>query len=463
MHRRFVRSAAPRPVAQPVDLAQITGRDQHLSALAQHSRRFRLVGLGNQRHLAIRGQAVDASIAVGREQDLPVRRTRPRANAWGYGKQIVDVLLLRAPQCFHAVVGIDPVQRRFFHTRQVEDRSVGNGSGRDRRRLNRFRLRRLYVRARLCIGGHRNGGDRRRSGRASGLRGLRGSLRALGDRASQCRRVNGSIRRGDDGADLRQVGVIQHEGFVLRADAVQDAVRLAPGQQPPFAVESQAGHVRLPGLIIHFALAGGGHAKDLALVARAHVERAIRPHRQRPDVASARPEVFAGFALRDAVDLSIRRRARVERAGRVDGQSEDLRLLGRPQELRCPALIDLVQLAPVSGGRIHNTLAALRQAPYDRLVGGEQRVDLGRDRQPAVARQGQPLEPASDEVLVIVHLPRRGSGREQDGRHGQQSASVEDSHSLMSTWIVFDPVTTEPMPSISSSASLELKVCESPP
>src|SRR5207247_4006392 len=101
--------------------------------------------------------------------------------------------------------------------------------------------------------------------------------------------------------------------------------------------------------------------------------------------------------------------------------------------------------------------------PYNRLIGGEQRVDLGRNRQTAVARQGQPLEPASDEVLVIVHLPRRGARREQRGRQGQQSADVEDSHSLMSTWIVFDPVTTEPMPSISSSASLELKVWESPP
>ena len=60
-------------------------------------------------------------------------------------------------------------------------------------------------------------------------------------------------------------------------------------------VQRQAGDVRLPGVVPDFACPGPGDAKDFALIARAHVERAVGPRRQGPDV----------FGLRRRPDLRV--------------------------------------------------------------------------------------------------------------------------------------------------------------
>jgi len=54
--------------------------------------------------------------------------------------------------------------------------------------------------------------------------------------------------------------------------------------------------------------------------------------------------------------------------------------------------------------------------------------------------------------------PRQWRRAPCDRRQGQQSADarLQASHSLISTWIVFDPVITSPPPSISSSASFRV-------
>ena len=357
-------------VAETVNPAEVPRGGQHLPALGQQPRGFRFVGLSDQRDFAIRRQTVDAATAIGGEQDMAGRR-----------QQVVDVLFLRAPQRLHRVIGIDAIQRRFLDARYIEHRS-GRGcySGRLSRLGRGGILRRFHIGSGLGVGSHGDRGDRRGGGARARSGRLPGPLRAPGDRATQRRGVDSSIRGGCDGADLRQIRIVQHEGLVPGADAVQDAVRLAAGEQLPIAVQGQAGDVRLSGLIVNFALAGGGDAEDLALIAGADIQRAVGRDGQRPDVTGAGREVLAGLALQDAIDLSIRRCAGVDGARRVNRQGKDLRLIGRPQKLRAAGFIDLVQAAAVSGGGIDDAVAALCQAPHDGLIGGEQRVDLRRHR-----------------------------------------------------------------------------------
>ena len=60
---------------------------------------------------------------------------------------------------------------------------------------------------------------------------LIGCLRALGDGPAERGGIDRAIGHGDDGADLRQVGVVEHERLVLGGDAIEDAVGLGAGQQ----------------------------------------------------------------------------------------------------------------------------------------------------------------------------------------------------------------------------------------
>ena len=94
-----------------------------------------------------------------------------------------------------------------------------------------------------------------RDAAAARLRGLRRSLRALGQRAAQGGHVDCAIGSGNNGADLGQVGIVQHERFVLGRDAIQNAVRFGARQQPALGVHGQASDVRLAGIVIQLAFA----------------------------------------------------------------------------------------------------------------------------------------------------------------------------------------------------------------
>src|SRR5579872_4496013 len=122
----------------------------------------------------------------------------------------------------------------------------------------------------------------------------------------------------------------------------------------------------------------------------------------------------------------------------------------------------------MSGRRVERSIRSLRHAPYHGLVGAEDRVEFGRDRQPAIPAQRNTREAPADEVAVGVHLPRRGSAgkarrQKNGGEHGGPCERTNDNlHSFTSTWMVLVPEITMSPPSISMSATLALRVCERP-
>src|ERR1017187_7114143 len=82
-------------------------------------------------------------------------------------------------------------------------------------------------------------------------------LSALGQRAAKRGRVHGSVGLGNDGADLGQAGVVEHEGLVLGRYAIENTVRLGARQQAALRIHGQAGDVRLAGIVIQLARARG--------------------------------------------------------------------------------------------------------------------------------------------------------------------------------------------------------------
>ena len=104
---------------------------------------------------------------------------------------------------------------------------------------------------------------------------------------------------------------------------------------------------------------GAVHAKDLALIAGADVERAIRRDGERPDVAGLGREVLGGLAVLDAVDLAVGRSAGVDRAVGVHGDGEDLGLLGGPQQRRLAGRVDAVDAAAIAGGGVQRAVGRL--------------------------------------------------------------------------------------------------------
>ena len=103
------------------------------------------------------------------------------------------------------------------------------------------------ARLRLCR--HADGGSCRSDYRSAGLCRyiLRYALCTLRQRSTHGHCVNGAVRRGRKRADFGQTGVIQYEGFVLAGNAVENAVRLRPGEYLPVPVDCQPRHMRLPG------------------------------------------------------------------------------------------------------------------------------------------------------------------------------------------------------------------------
>ena len=89
-----------------------------------------------------------------------------------------------------------------------------------------------------------------------------------GRAATHGRRIHAAIRRDRQRSNLREIGVVQHERLALPLDAIHNPVRFAAGKQRAFGVESQCGHIRLAGLVIHRTLARACDSIDLALIAR---------------------------------------------------------------------------------------------------------------------------------------------------------------------------------------------------
>ena len=61
----------------------------------------------------------------------------------------------------------------------------------------------------------------------------------LATRAAERRGIDGAIGHGHDGADLGQVGVVEHEGLVLGGDAVENAVGLGAGEQAALRIDAR--------------------------------------------------------------------------------------------------------------------------------------------------------------------------------------------------------------------------------
>ena len=101
-----------RLVAEAINFSEIPRGGQDLASAGQKASRFGLIGLGEQRHLSVWRQPIDAARAVGRKHDLAVGR-----------EHIVYILFLGAPERLNGVVGIDPVQRRLLDSAQIEYRT----------------------------------------------------------------------------------------------------------------------------------------------------------------------------------------------------------------------------------------------------------------------------------------------------------------------------------------------------
>ena len=189
-----------------------------------------------------------------------------------------------------------------------------------------------------------------------------------------------------------------------------------PASSRPCAIDHQAGDVALAGGVICFALARPGDAEDAAAVAGARVERAIGRERERPDVFRFRIEVFRGLAVFDAIDFSVGRTGRIDDAGFIDGDGEDLGAVGGPEQLRGSVWFDAEDAAAMAGGGVERAIRRGRDAPDDGLFGGEKGVELRGERKAAVAAQRDAIEFAFDEIGEAGHLP----GVAVDARQWQQ-------------------------------------------
>src|SRR5437867_7239654 len=110
---------------------------------------------------------------------------------------------------------------------------------------------------------------------------------------------------------------------------------------------------------------------------------------------------------------------------------------------------------------VEHAVGTAGDTPDHRLIGRKQRLDAGRQRQLAIAAERHTLKAAAHKILVCVQLP--GCGTACPGTRAQRRQQNNSLHSFTSTWIVLDPeITMSPMP-ISSSAILELRVCEMVP
>ena len=101
----------------------------------------------------------------------------------------------------------------------------------------------------------------------------------------------------------------------------------------------------------------------------------------------------------------------------IHRDGEDLGLFGGPQKRGFARGIDAVDAAAVAGGGVERTVGGLGDAPDHRLVGGEDGIHLGSERQAAFAAERDAVEVAADEIAVGVHLP--GGGAAGDRASGQ--------------------------------------------
>ena len=398
MRRSFVGSGRPGLLAQTEDAAHVAGGGQHGVFGRQQPGGLALVGLGDEGDAPVGRETVNAAVLVGRKENLALQR-----------EHVVDVLFLGAPQRFDGVIGVDAVDRglldaaHIHHGVELRGDLGGRGGG---GRLG-LHFGGLDIAARAGLGFHcdGSGGGGSHSGGGGGLGGLRRAGRELGHRPAQRSGVHGAIRHGNDGADLGQVGVVEHERLILGGNAIEDAVGLGAGEQATLRIHCQPGDVRLAGLVIELALARRGDPVNLPLIAGADIERSIGRAGERPDIAGLRVEVFDGLAVFDAVYLAVGRSARVDRAVIIHGDGEDLGLIGRPVQRCFAVLIDAVDASAMAGGSVQRLIGCLGDGPDNRLVGSEDGLHFGSEREPPLAAERDAVEAAAYEILVGVHLP----------------------------------------------------------
>src|SRR5580692_12430205 len=111
----------------------------------------------------------------------------------------------------------------------------------------------------------------------------------------------------------------------------------------------------------------------------------------------------------------------------------------------------------MSGTRIERAVRSRRDAPDDRLAGGENRVQFRSQRQLSILIEGNSGESPFQKILIGVHFPGgAGGGPERAGRKAAERYKRKcDFHSFTSTATFFDPVTTVLPVSICSSSILD--------
>ena len=93
--------------------------------------------------------------------------------------------------------------------------------------------------------------------------------------------------------------------------------------------------------------------------------------------------------------------------------------------------VDAVDAAAMSGGGVERTIGRLGHAPDDGLIGGEEGIDFGREREAAFAAERDAVEAAADEIAstssvsqVVVPLEKAAGGEQPrtERRHKRSDA-----------------------------------------
>ncbi len=183
------------------------------------------------------------------------------------------------------------------------------------------------------------------------------------------------------------------------------------------------------------ALALGIDPVDLALAARRHIEAALSIESQGPDVPLFGIEehrALPGFV--DGVDLAFGVGGREEPAIRADEQGLNLGL-GRVIKGLGGSVLDLQDLAVVSGPRIQDALGVDRDRPYR----GRAEVGAGGrggcEREAARGIDGQAFDLAFQKIphggdSEELGLDREGGGREK-GEKGKLSSAKSGEHEIL--------------------------------
>ena len=215
-----------------------------------------------------------------------------------------------------------------------------------------------------------------------------------------------------------------------------------PASSRPCGIHSQPGDVGLAGIVIQLALARA-RRRDKPCPGR----RCPRRARHRAPRPATRCSAPWARSIRWPCRFRCGRpchRARCRRRRRRCGPRRwrRLRAARRSKAARTCRPVDAVNAAAVAGGGIERAIGRFGHAPDHRLVGRENGIDFGRERQAAFAAERDAVEAAADEIVVRVHFPGGGAAGEGSGRRTSEHCRekrrrrewrMENDHSLTST------------------------------